>query len=189
MVVSSTWASMPNFMSLLNPSWAVGGVVLNGGPHLLIRANLYMIWSFYSVAFFIVAKFLGSPSIGNYLLEMIFTGGVLMDDIEEALPHAQKAIRKLTEDNHIATATRQQDKKLIVFYRPKGFFNLIIAIHHCVTRFYYYQIIIDHHHTIFPVPDSPKGTGTAGLYFAMVKYWITSPFGHRCVSSGHFGTI
>jgi len=47
-------------------------------------------------------------------------GGVLMDDIEEALPHAQKAIRKLTEDNHIATVTRQQDKKLIVFYRPKG---------------------------------------------------------------------
>lgn len=47
-------------------------------------------------------------------------GGVLMDDIEEALPHAQKAIRKLTEDNHIATVTRQQDKKLVVFYRPKG---------------------------------------------------------------------
>lgn len=47
-------------------------------------------------------------------------GGVLMDDIEEALPHAQKAIRKLTEDNHIATVTRQADKKLIVFYRPKG---------------------------------------------------------------------
>jgi len=47
-------------------------------------------------------------------------GGVLMDDIEEALPHAQKAIRKLTEDNHIASVTRQQDKKVIVFYRPKG---------------------------------------------------------------------
>lgn len=47
-------------------------------------------------------------------------GGVLMDDIEEALPHAQKAIRKLTEDNHIATVTRQQDKKQIVFLRPKG---------------------------------------------------------------------
>ena len=43
-----------------------------------------------------------------------------MDDIEEALPHAQKAIRKLTEDNHIASVTRQQDKKVIVFYRPKG---------------------------------------------------------------------
>ena len=50
------------------------------------------------------------------------SGGVLMDDIEEALPHAQKAIRKLTEDNHIATVTRQVDKKLIVFYRPKGWF-------------------------------------------------------------------
>ena len=32
LVVFSTWASMPNFMSLLNPSWAVGwGLVLNGG--------------------------------------------------------------------------------------------------------------------------------------------------------------
>jgi len=47
-------------------------------------------------------------------------GGVLMEDIEEALPYAQKAIRKLTEDNHIATVTRAQDKKLVVFHRPKG---------------------------------------------------------------------
>ncbi|KAG7166861.1 Transcription initiation factor IIE subunit beta-like [Homarus americanus] len=45
-------------------------------------------------------------------------GGVLLDDIQESLPHCDKVMRQL--DKEILRIIRQTDKKQIIFYHDKG---------------------------------------------------------------------
>ncbi|ROT69388.1 transcription initiation factor IIE subunit beta [Penaeus vannamei] len=45
-------------------------------------------------------------------------GGVLLDDIQESLPHCDKTMKML--DSEILRITRQTDKKQIIFYHDKG---------------------------------------------------------------------
>ncbi|KAG0727791.1 Transcription initiation factor IIE subunit beta [Chionoecetes opilio] len=45
-------------------------------------------------------------------------GGVLLDDIQESLPHCDKVIKQL--DKEILRVVRQTDKKQIIFYHDKG---------------------------------------------------------------------
>ncbi|XP_068230946.1 transcription initiation factor IIE subunit beta [Palaemon carinicauda] len=45
-------------------------------------------------------------------------GGVLLDDIQESLPHCDKIMKQLEKD--ILRITRQTDKKQIIFYHDKG---------------------------------------------------------------------
>lgn len=45
-------------------------------------------------------------------------GGILLDDIQESLPHCDKVMKQL--DKEILRITRQTDKKQIIFYHDKG---------------------------------------------------------------------
>lgn len=45
-------------------------------------------------------------------------GGVLLDDIQESLPHCDKVMKQL--DKEILRIIRQSDKKQIIFYHDKG---------------------------------------------------------------------
>ncbi|XP_050703111.1 transcription initiation factor IIE subunit beta-like [Eriocheir sinensis] len=45
-------------------------------------------------------------------------GGVLLDDIQESLPHCDKVMKQL--DKEILRVVRQTDKKQIIFYHDKG---------------------------------------------------------------------
>lgn len=44
-------------------------------------------------------------------------GGILMDDVEESLPHCQQALKRLGDN--VLTVTRPNDKKKILFYNDK----------------------------------------------------------------------
>ncbi|KAK3804093.1 hypothetical protein RRG08_053157 [Elysia crispata] len=44
-------------------------------------------------------------------------GGILMEDVEESLPNAQKLMKSLTE--YIVVVTRPQDKKQVLFYNDR----------------------------------------------------------------------
>ncbi|KAK4304964.1 hypothetical protein Pmani_023107 [Petrolisthes manimaculis] len=45
-------------------------------------------------------------------------GGVLLDDIQESLPHCEKVLKQL--DKELLRITRATDKKQIIFYHDKG---------------------------------------------------------------------
>lgn len=45
-------------------------------------------------------------------------GGILMEDVEESLPNAQKAVKSLGEN--VVMVTRPVDKKKVLFYNDKG---------------------------------------------------------------------
>lgn len=52
-------------------------------------------------------------------------GGVLLDDIQESLPHFEKTMKHRASD--ITFITRPTDKKKIAFYRDRGV-NLTVSI-------------------------------------------------------------
>ncbi|KAK7090466.1 transcription initiation factor IIE subunit beta-like [Littorina saxatilis] len=51
----------------------------------------------------------------NY--DLIGKGGVLMEDVEESLPNAPKAVKQL--EDHLIIVSRPVDKKKVLFYRDK----------------------------------------------------------------------
>ncbi|KAJ8925837.1 hypothetical protein NQ315_009689 [Exocentrus adspersus] len=46
-------------------------------------------------------------------------GGVLLDDVQESLPHCEKALRILKNQNEIVFITRPIDKKKVLFYNDR----------------------------------------------------------------------
>jgi len=46
-------------------------------------------------------------------------GGVLLEDVQESLPHAEKALKTLQNQNEIIFVTRPTDKKKILFYNDR----------------------------------------------------------------------
>ncbi|KAK4886011.1 hypothetical protein RN001_002282 [Aquatica leii] len=46
-------------------------------------------------------------------------GGILLDDVQESLPHAEKALKTLQNQNEIIFVTRPTDKKKILFYNDR----------------------------------------------------------------------
>ncbi|KAG5886053.1 hypothetical protein JTB14_009502 [Gonioctena quinquepunctata] len=46
-------------------------------------------------------------------------GGVLLDDVQESLPHCEKALRILQNQNEIIFITRPMDKKKVLFYNDR----------------------------------------------------------------------
>ncbi|XP_072377331.1 general transcription factor IIE subunit 2 [Diabrotica undecimpunctata] len=46
-------------------------------------------------------------------------GGVLMDDVQESLPHSEKALRILQNQNEIIFITRPMDKRKVLFYNDR----------------------------------------------------------------------
>ncbi|KAF5281801.1 hypothetical protein FQA39_LY05015 [Lamprigera yunnana] len=46
-------------------------------------------------------------------------GGILLDDVQESLPHAEKALKTLQNQNEIIFVVRPTDKKKILFYNDR----------------------------------------------------------------------
>ncbi|CAG9859457.1 unnamed protein product [Phyllotreta striolata] len=46
-------------------------------------------------------------------------GGVLLDDVQESLPHSEKALRILQNQNEIIFITRPMDKRKVLFYNDR----------------------------------------------------------------------
>lgn len=46
-------------------------------------------------------------------------GGVLLEDIQESLPHCEKALKTLQNQNEVIFITRPLDKKKVLFYNDR----------------------------------------------------------------------
>ncbi|KAI4467471.1 transcription initiation factor iie beta subunit [Holotrichia oblita] len=59
-----------------------------------------------------------ATSDGRYIFKAMFRG-VMLEDIQESLPHCEKALKTLQNQNEIIFVTRPMDKKKVLFYNDR----------------------------------------------------------------------